>query len=78
MPIITVKGSFQQAYYYEQECITQAATLIASCAPNCPSYDAERPLVEETTKAVAVLNRPSDVEVADTPGGSGSLAGPSI
>jgi hypothetical protein len=26
--VITVEGSFEQAYYYEQDCVTQVATLI--------------------------------------------------
>ena len=26
--VITVEGSFEQAYYYEQDCIAQAATLV--------------------------------------------------
>jgi hypothetical protein len=27
--VITVEGSFEQAYYYEQDCITQVAALVA-------------------------------------------------
>jgi len=45
--VITVKCSFEQAYYYEQDCITQAAALIAPCAPNGPGHDTERALTEE-------------------------------
>jgi hypothetical protein len=29
--VIIIKGSFEQAYYCEQDCIAQAATLIALC-----------------------------------------------
>jgi hypothetical protein len=48
--VITVEGSFEQAYYYEQDCITQAATLVASCALDSPGRDAGRAPVEEATK----------------------------
>jgi hypothetical protein len=27
--VITVEGNFEQTYYYEQDCITQATTLVA-------------------------------------------------
>ncbi|XP_066354602.1 uncharacterized protein [Miscanthus floridulus] len=76
--VITIMGSFEQAYYCEQDCITQTAALIAPCAPNDPGHNKERALVEEATKAVVVLDRPSDGEVANTPGGSGGSASPSI
>ena len=37
--VITVEGSFEQAYYYEQDCVTQAAVLIAPCDPNGSGHD---------------------------------------
>jgi hypothetical protein len=54
--VITVKGSFEQAYYCKQDCVAQAATLIAPYAPDGPNHDAKRALVEEATKAAAVLD----------------------
>jgi hypothetical protein len=38
--IITVEGSFEQAYYYEQDYIDQAAVLVAPYAPNGPGHNA--------------------------------------
>ncbi|XP_066324073.1 uncharacterized protein [Miscanthus floridulus] len=40
--VIIVEGSFEQAYYYKQDCVAQVATLVASCAPDGPSRDAEQ------------------------------------
>jgi len=34
--VITVESSFQQAYYYEQDCITQVAMLIAPLCSRWP------------------------------------------
>jgi hypothetical protein len=57
--VITIEGSFEQAYYCEQDCVTQAAALNAPCAPDGPGRDAGRAPVEEAAKTVAVLDRPS-------------------
>jgi hypothetical protein len=38
--IITVEGSFEQAYYYEQDYVDQAAMLVTPYAPNGPSHNA--------------------------------------
>jgi hypothetical protein len=50
--VITVEGSFEQAYYYEQDCITQVAALVAPCDPNGSGRDVGRALAEEASKAV--------------------------
>ncbi|XP_066323931.1 uncharacterized protein [Miscanthus floridulus] len=76
--VITIEGNFEQAYYYKQDCITQAAMLIAPCAPDGPSRDAGRAPIEEATKAAAVLDQPSIGKVVKTSSDSGGLAGPSI
>jgi hypothetical protein len=68
--VITFKGSFEQAYYYEQDCVTQAATLVAPYAPDGPGHDTKRALVEEATKAAVVLDPPSISEATNTPGPS--------
>ena len=76
--VITIEGSFEQAYYCEQDCITQVATLIAPYDPDGSSHDTERALVEEATKAVAMLDRSSIGEAARALGGSNGSASPSI
>jgi hypothetical protein len=76
--IITVKGSFEQAYCCEQDCITQAATLITPCAPNGPSHDIGRTLAEEATKMVVVLDLPSIGKAVKTSSGSGRSTSPHI
>jgi hypothetical protein len=77
--VITVEGSFEQAYNYEQSCIAQAATLVTPCAPDGPGHDVGRASAEGVaTTAAAVLNRLSIGKAAKTPGGSGGLASPSI
>ncbi|XP_066323438.1 uncharacterized protein [Miscanthus floridulus] len=72
--VITIEGSYEQAYYYEKDCIAQIAALIAPCAPDGPGCNAERAPAEEATKTAAVLDRPSIDEVANTPGGGAVLA----
>ena len=57
--VITIEGSFEQAYYSKQDYVAQADTLIAPCAPDGPGHDAERASVEEATKVEAVLDQPS-------------------
>ena len=54
--VITVEGSFEQAYYYKQDCVAQVAALITPYAPNGPSHNAGRAPVEEAAKMVAVLD----------------------
>ncbi|XP_066324017.1 uncharacterized protein [Miscanthus floridulus] len=76
--VITIEGCFEQAYYCEQECVAQAAMLIAPCGLISSSHDIGRALVEEATKATAALDQPSVGEADKAPGGSGGSAGPSI
>ena len=76
--VITVEGSFEQAYYCKQDCVAQVATLIAPYAPDSPSHDAGGALAEEATKAAMVLDRPSIGEADNVPSDSGSPNGPSI
>ena len=76
--VITVEGSFKQAYYCEQEYVTQAATLATPYAPDGPSRDAGRAPVEEATKMTAVLDRPSISKALKTSGCSCGSAGSSI
>jgi hypothetical protein len=74
--VITVEGSFEQAYCYEQDCVAQA--LIASCAPDGPGRDVGRASMEEATKAAMELDQPSIGKAIKTFGGSGGSVGPSI
>ena len=74
--VIIIKGSFEQAYYYEQDYITQAATLDALCVPDGSGHDVGRALAKETTKAAVVLDRPGIGKAAKAPGSSNSLARP--
>jgi hypothetical protein len=76
--VITVEGSFEQAYYCEQDCIAQAAALIIPCAPDGLGRNTGRAPVKGATKAAAVLDQPSISEVAKVPSGSDGLVGPSI
>jgi hypothetical protein len=76
--VITVKGSFKQAYYYEQDCVTQAATLVAPCAPNSPGRDTGKVSAKEATKAAAVPDHPGIGDVAKTPGDSNGSVGPFV
>ena len=76
--VITVEGSFEQAYYYEQDCVTQVAALVAPYAPDGPDHNVGRALVEEATKMVAVLDQPSIGKAVKTSSDSGGSASPSI
>jgi hypothetical protein len=76
--VITVEGSFEQAYHCEQDCVTQAAALIAPCASDGPGHDAGRAPMEEATKVAAVLDQPSIDKAVKTSSGSGGSAGPSV
>ena len=76
--VITIEGSFEQAYYCEQDCVTQAAMLVSPCALNGPDHDAGRALAEEVPKTTVMLERPSIVKAVKTFGSSGGSAGPSI
>jgi hypothetical protein len=40
--VITVKGNFKQAYYCEQDCITQATALVATYDPDGSGRDTRR------------------------------------
>jgi hypothetical protein len=74
--VITIEGNFEQAYYCEQDYIAQATTLITPYAPNGPSHDARRTLVEEATKTMVVLDRPSIGKAVKPTGDSGGLLAP--
>ena len=76
--VIIVEGSFKQAYYSEQDCITQAVVLVAPCAPDGPSRDVGRVPAEEATKTAAVLDQPSIDKAVKTSSGSGGSVSPSI
>ena len=76
--VITVEGSFEQAYYCKQDCVAQAAMLVTPYAPNGPGHNAGRPPVKEASKTVVVVDRPSIGKEVKTFGGSGGSAGPSI
>jgi hypothetical protein len=76
--VITIKGSFEQAYYCEQDCITQAATLVAPCAPNSPSHDTGKVSAKEATKAAVVPDHPGIGNVAKTPGDINGSVGPFV
>jgi hypothetical protein len=54
--VITVEGSFEQAYYYEQDYITQAASLFAPCGPDGFDRGTEMAPAKEGTKAVVALD----------------------
>ncbi|XP_066361145.1 uncharacterized protein [Miscanthus floridulus] len=75
---IIIEGSFEQAYYYEQDCVAQAVTLVTPCAPDNPNRDVGRVLVEEATKTTMVLDQPSIGQAVKTFGGWDGLTGPSI
>jgi len=74
--VITIEGSFERAYYYEQDCIAQATVLIDPYAPNGPDRNAGRALVEETSKTVVGLDRPSIGKAVKTSGGNGARLAP--
>jgi hypothetical protein len=76
--VITIEGSFEQAYYYEQDCVTQVVTLITPDAPDGLGRDIGRAPVEEAAKTAVVLDRLSIDKTVKTSGSSGGLAGPSI
>jgi hypothetical protein len=76
--VITVEGSFEQAYYYEQDCVAQAAILVTPYDPDHSSCDAKRALAKEAAKAVVALDRLSISKTDKTPGCNGGSAGPSI
>jgi hypothetical protein len=76
--VITIKGNIQQAYYCEQDCVTQAVALITPCTPDGPDRDAGRAPVKEASKAMVVPGQPSVGKATLAPSGSDGLAGPSI
>jgi hypothetical protein len=73
---IAIEGSLEQAYYYEQDCVAQAA--MAPCAPDGLGHDTGRASTMEAVKATVVPSHPGVGEVAKTPGGSDGSASPSI
>jgi hypothetical protein len=76
--VITVEGSFEQAYYCEQDYVAQAAALVVPYAPDGPGHVTGRAPAKEAAKAVAVLDRPSIGEAIKVPSGSGGSIGPTI
>jgi hypothetical protein len=76
--VITVKGSFEQAYYYEQDYVIQGVVLIAPCAPNGLGRDTRRVTAKEEAKVATVPDHPGPGEVAKTPSSSDGSASPSI
>ena len=76
--VITIEGSFELAYHCEQDCVAQAAALVAPCAPDGPGCDKGRVPVEEAAKAVAMLNQPSIGKAVKTSGGHNGSTSPSI
>ena len=78
MGVITVEGSFEQAYYCEHDSVAQAATLIVPCAPDSLCHDTGREPVKEAAKAVAVLDQPSIGKATKVHGCNDGSAGPSI
>ncbi|XP_066319289.1 uncharacterized protein [Miscanthus floridulus] len=76
--VITVEGIFEEAYYHEQDYVTQVVVLITPYAPDGPIRDTGRMPVEEATKAVVVLNQSSAGEASKVPGSSDCSVGPSI
>ena len=76
--VITVEGSFKQAYYCEQEYVTQAATLATPYAPDGPSRNTGRAPAEEATKTAAVLDQLKIGKAVKTSSGSAGSAGTSI
>jgi hypothetical protein len=45
--VIIVAGSFEQTYYCDQDCITQAAAMSISCSPASFCHDTGRAPVKE-------------------------------
>jgi hypothetical protein len=74
--VITVEGSFEQAYYCKQDCVAQAAVLVTPYALVGPGHDVARALAEEAAKTAAVLDQIG--KAVKTSGDSGGSAGPSI
>jgi hypothetical protein len=74
--VITIEGSFEQVYYYEQDCVAQAAAHIAPCTTDGSCHDIEGAPPEEATKAAVVLDQPSINEVPKPSGSSGGSVGP--
>ena len=76
--VITVEGSFKQAYYCEQDYITQAAALSIPYDPNGSDRDTGRTVAKKGTKATVTHDRPSIGEPPEAPSGSDGSTGPSI
>jgi hypothetical protein len=76
--VIIIEGSFEQAYYYEQDCVMQTAAQITPCAPDSPGHDIGRAPPKEATKAAVVLDQPSTGKATKAPSGCDGSASPSI
>ena len=72
------KDRQQQAYYCEQDYVTQAAALSAPCGPVGSNRDTGRTLAKKGTKATVTHDRPSIGEPPEAPSGSDGSTGPSI
>ncbi|XP_066373583.1 uncharacterized protein [Miscanthus floridulus] len=76
--VITIEGSFELAYHYEQDYVAQAAALVAPYAPDGPGHDKGRVPMEEAAKAMAMLNQPSIGKAVKTSGSRNGSTSPSI
>jgi hypothetical protein len=74
--VITVEGSFEQAYYCDQDCVAQAVIVLASHGPASSDRNAREVLAKEKAKVMASLDLPSSNEAPDTTSGHDGSAGP--
>ncbi|XP_066333388.1 uncharacterized protein [Miscanthus floridulus] len=76
--VITIEGSFEQTYYYDQDCNAQAVAISVSCGPNSSGHSARKAPLGEEAKAMALLHRSSLDEAPGATQGYDGSAGPSI
>jgi hypothetical protein len=74
--VITIEGSFEQAYYYMQDCIAQATALITPCGPYGSGHDTGRALAKEAIEEA--LGIPSIGEAPRASGGNNGSSSPSV
>jgi hypothetical protein len=74
--VITIEGSFEQAYYYMQDCIAQATALITPYGPYGSGHDTGRALAKEAIEEA--LGIPSIGEAPRASGGNNGSASPSV
>lgn len=65
--VISVEGSFEQAYYCDQDYVAQAVIVLVSHGPMSSDRDAREVLAKEKAKAMAPLDRPSSDERCSLP-----------